>query len=203
MAAVNAVCHRRSPRDTAVPLPTPMQRANRPQRRHFAGAGDRRGTCIATRHVRPPGGIADEDGRRGDLANETTIRAGRARARARGRSGEPGLGRAMLHRLRGRQADVHGGGADGSCVLPCLVSRRRLVGVVPRELPHGGRDVAPDVPHRPHRLPDGVPDTVPLHGRLRRADGHLHAGRAGDREGVRAGLPRERPVRRRGLPRNG
>src|SRR2546422_8361651 len=55
MAAVNAVCHRRSPRDTAVPLPTPMQRANRPQRRHFASAGGRRGTCIATRHVLPPG----------------------------------------------------------------------------------------------------------------------------------------------------
>jgi len=53
MAAVNALCHRRAPRDTAVPLPTRMQRAIPHKRRHFAGASGRRGTCIATRHVRP------------------------------------------------------------------------------------------------------------------------------------------------------
>src|SRR5438876_11927115 len=97
MAAVNAVCHRRSPHDTAVPLPPRMQYAT--GRNHGTSPAQAIGAEPASPHAtsRHPGGIADEDGEEEVSRNEATIRAGSARARTGGRGGQPGLGRPVLH----------------------------------------------------------------------------------------------------------
>ena len=134
------------------------------------------------------------------LRHEAQIRPGRVVGGSPRCGASLRMGRAVLVRLCGRQADLHGRGAYCLLVLPRDLSHEQLARAVPHELSRGRRGGPQGMPVGPDRVPDELPPALAVHGGLRPADGELYAGRADDRQELRARLPRSGPLGRCGVP---